>query len=657
MKNNLILFSILILFSPFLNSQTTYQPEYNYIRDNGIEPSTYLVSKFQRYDLVLLGEDHGIKNHLDFVQDLIPQLYRNGVTNLCMEFGAFEMQARLDSLLNADKYDEQTARDMMFYYNVGWAYKEYTDIYRKVWEFNKTLPAGKKKFRIVNISYQYDWSEFGLPRNPENMSKVFYRGTPDDFRTRIIEKEVIEKNEKALIYMGLVHVFTKYKMPVLKMNNDDFCDYDTGFVGNRLYRKYPDKVFNIMFHLPFEAKTKAKGFWGSPADGAIEVIMNMNGNKPVGFDLDNTPLGRLPDNSVFSMCYNDFRMEDFFDGYIFISPFKNMTGCTMDSLFFKGRDWKEIKRQMPDPDWHTAGNLDDYYKQISDYVDIKKRYADVIRNSVPTVATGTIERYTDFASTHVQPRNVDVWLPEGYSPSRKYSVIYMHDGQALFDKHITWNSQEWDADSIVGRLVVDKKIKDCIIVGIWNNGKFRYPEYFPQKPYESLPEDLRKRMDVEVQSDNYLRFIVEELKPYIDKHYSTKPDRENTIVMGSSMGGLISVYAICEYPEIFGAAACLSTHWIGDSGNPENNEIPQAFVNYLKSYLPSPDGHKIYFDYGTEGIDKYYKTHQLLVDDVMQQKGYTSKEWLTKEFIGKDHSESAWNERLHIPLEFLIPQE
>jgi len=660
MKNSLFLTIFLYCFTLVLHAQSSYNDETKYIKNNSIEPSHYLVSKFKNYDLVLLGEDHGIKEHLDFVKNLIPELYKAGVTNLCMEFGSYEMQSRLDSLLTADEYNEQLARDMMFHYNVGWAYKEYTDIYREVWTLNKSLKVNDKKFRIVNLSYQYDWSEYASPRTPANMSKVFYLGTPDDFRTRIIEKEIIEKNEKALVYMGLVHVFTKYGMPVLKMNNNDFCDYDTGFVGNRLYRKYPEKVFNIMFHLPLESKNKPNVFWSSPADGAIEVIMYENGNQPVGFDLKNTVMGKLTDNSFFSLCHNDFKMGDFFDGYIFIKSFRELTGCTMDSLYFKGREWGDIKKQMPDPDWHTAANVEEYYNQIALYVDISKRYAEVIQQSIPNVQNGSIERYPSFPSRFVTPRNVDVWLPEDYSRSKKYSVIYMHDGQALFDKGITWNKQEWNVDSIVGQLIKDKKIKDCIIVGISNNGMYRFSEYYPQKPFESLPKPMQQWMLNEamlgkIRSDDYLRFMVEELKPFIDKNYSTNPDKQNTVVMGSSMGGLISMYAICEYPDVFGSAACLSTHWIGNSDNPDNTIIPESFINYLINNLPSPVDHKIYFDYGTETLDRYYKAHQQKVDEVMKEKNFSANQWKTREFIGKDHSENAWSERLDIPLLFLIP--
>lgn len=657
MKKHCILSVIFTIYCTLLSAQYTYKDETKFIQEKGQNPSDYIISKFKNHDIVLLGEDHGIKDHLHFVEELIPQLYNAGIYNLCMEFGAFEMQGKLDSLLTAPSYNEQLARDMMFYYNVGWAYKEYTDLYKAVWKVNQTIPAGKKKFRIVNISYQYDWDKFSIPRTPENMSKVFHLGTPDKFRTEIIEKEIIDKKEKAIVYMGLVHTFTKYGMPILKTNNDDFCDYDMGFTGNRLYKKYTDKVFNIMLHMPLESRQKHKPYLLSPANGAIEVIMNENKNKPVGFDLKNSIMGNLPDNSFFSMCHDNFKMGDFFDGYIFIKPFKSMEGCTIDSHYFEGKAWSDIKSQMPDPDWHTSNSLDEYMKKINSYVNVKDRYREVIEQSIPSVQNGSIDRYTDFPSQYIQPRNVDVWLPENYSPNKKYSVIYMHDGQMLFDKNMTWNGQAWGADSTVNKLMQSKKIRECIIVGIWNT-KLRYYEYFPQKPFEMLSSDLQQslmngNLHGKILSDNYLLFLTEELKPFIDKNYNTHSDADNTVIMGSSMGGLISLYAICEYPHIFGAAACLSTHWIGGSVDAPK-DIAQAFLKYMETNLPSSSKNKIYFDYGTEGLDGYYKSSQLMADKIMLSKKYTSKNWITKEFEGKDHSEASWRERLDIPLLFLL---
>ena len=279
----------------------------------------------------------------------------------------------------------------------------------------------------------------------------------------------------------------------------------------------------------------------------------------------------------------------------------------------------------------------------------------------PTVSKGSIERLENFESKYIQPRHVDVWLPEGYDTTQRYAVLYMHDGQMLFDKTTTWNKQAWDIDSVAQQLMDDGKIQNTIVVGVFNNDKLRHSEYFPQQPFESLPDDFAKKAKQTfkggetnyVQSDAYLKFLVEELKPYIDKNYATHTDRAHTFISGSSMGGLISMYAICEYPEIFGGAACLSTHWIGIFDTTDN-PIPSAFANYMEANLPDTTHHRIYFDYGTETLDAFYEPFQIQVDSVMARKGFSGSNWTTLKFEGADHSEIAWNQRLHLPLEFLL---
>ena len=277
---------------------------------------------------------------------------------------------------------------------------------------------------------------------------------------------------------------------------------------------------------------------------------------------------------------------------------------------------------------------------------------------LPKVYSGKINRIENFTGKYVDARNIDVWLPENYDGNLPFSVLYMHDGQMLFDSTTTWNKQEWKVDETITNLIKESKIKNTIVVGIWNNGKYRHSEYFPAKPISFLSKSLgdsivEKELLGKIQADNYLKFIVEELKPFIDNNFATLTSKENTFIAGSSMGGLISIYAICEYPEIFGAAACLSTHWIG-SLQRNTNEIPKVFQQYLQQYLPSPKNHNIYFDYGTATLDSFYKPHQLAVDEIMNQKGFTNTNWMTKEFVGETHTENAWNKRLHIPLEFIL---
>ena len=237
----------------------------------------------------------------------------------------------------------------------------------------------------------------------------------------------------------------------------------------------------------------------------------------------------------------------------------------------------------------------------------------------------------------------------------------------LFDSTTTWNRQEWGADEVLGTLIENQQVRNTILVAVWNT-EDRHSEYFPQKPFESLTKRVQDSLyalqrneqhslfNLKIKSDDYLRFLTKELKPYIDAHYSTSKDPEDTFIMGSSMGGLISLYAICEYPEVFGGAACLSTHWPGVFST-DNNPIPDAFFSYMMANLPPASSHKLYFDLGTETLDELYSSYQPIADSIVLLKGYSPENFLTRQFIGHGHDEKSWRNRLHIPLIFLLKEK
>ena len=279
-----------------------------------------------------------------------------------------------------------------------------------------------------------------------------------------------------------------------------------------------------------------------------------------------------------------------------------------------------------------------------------------------TDVSGILKKFPDFKSKYVDPRNVDIWLPPSYDAkgSKKYPVLYMHDGQVLFETGRGFTGKEWEVDEMMTRLIKEKKIREAIVVGIWNTPK-RFLEYAPEKPFlKLLPEEqmltdsLKNAYGGSPLADSYLKFIAEELKPYMDTHYKTLPGRANTFMLGSSMGGLITIYALAEYPDIFSDVACLSTHF-PILLNDNNPMIANLIIRWLKTNLPKGDGHKVYFDYGTETLDAWYEPHQLRMDSVMQDIGYErGVNWITRKFEGAEHSEVAWKERLDIPLVFLL---
>lgn len=283
------------------------------------------------------------------------------------------------------------------------------------------------------------------------------------------------------------------------------------------------------------------------------------------------------------------------------------------------------------------------------------------------VSAGSIVDLGILQSKYADPRRVVVWLPSGYGATgQKYAVLYMHDGQNLFDTATAGYGMEWQIDETLDRLIREKAVRPTIVVGIWNTPK-RLQEYVPSKAFNGLPPDYRQKVRAlyggDPLSDNYLKFIVRELKPIIDRRFNVKTDRANTVMMGSSMGALISLYAIDEYPDLFGAAGMMSTHWplvIAPDNKPisdaEYETVSSTFARYLSRALPDPATHTLYFDHGSETLDAVYARYQARVDAVVAKHGY--RQWsndLSLSFPGEKHNEISWASRVAVPLQFLLP--
>lgn len=340
-------------------------------------PDAYLLDRFGSADVVLLGEDHAVKQSVAFVMNAIPKLYAAGVTNLVMEFGAEEDQAKLDRLVTAPDYDTQAARQLMFNYNVMWSWQDYRDLYRAVWAFNRGLPKGKPPFRIVNMSYVFEWSGFTGTRTPETLRQVFPRGMVDQFRAERIAREVLDKGQKALVLTGTLHAFTRFAAGQTQSDGDGFCQRTANALGNRLHAAYGTRVTNVMLHQSLPALPGRRDFFEQPGDGAVERIMRLNGNRPVGFDLRGAPMGSIRDYSYYGICDRDFTLADLFDGYIFLAPFRDLRAATPDAGFVDEANLARAIAQFPDPDWSPRpANLEQARAHLLDMAkQIDARYA------------------------------------------------------------------------------------------------------------------------------------------------------------------------------------------------------------------------------------------------------------------------------------------
>ena len=273
----------------------------------------------------------------------------------------------------------------------------------------------------------------------------------------------------------------------------------------------------------------------------------------------------------------------------------------------------------------------------------------------PLGVTGTVRFHRELPSRHVAPRHVEVWLPPGYERdgSARYPVLYVHDGQNVFAPATSYAGVDWGVDETMTRLVGEGRVRPAIVVAVWNTPA-RLLEYMPARAIDAgvasgaiptgIPNFQASRDSV--RSDAYLRFLVEELKPFVDSAYRTRPERAHTFVMGSSMGGLISLYALAEHPRVFGGAASVSTHWPAGNG---------AMVDYLRTAPLLPAEHRVYMDHGTATLDSLYAPFQRRADSVLRALGFAEgRTWTTRVFPGADHSERAWRARVEEPLVFLL---
>lgn len=251
----------------------------------------------------------------------------------------------------------------------------------------------------------------------------------------------------------------------------------------------------------------------------------------------------------------------------------------------------------------------------------------------------TLHRHNRFHSAFLpDDRDVLVWLPPGYAsdPNRLYPVLYMHDGQNLFDPETAFQRGEhWRVGETAAALITAGQLDPLIIVGIYNTGEERLHEYTPTK-------DLRLGGGL---ADAYGRLIVDELKPLIDRTYRTRPDADHTGLGGSSLGGLVTLHLGFAHPQVFSRLAVLSPSVWWDR---------RAILTTVRHARPKP-ALRLWVDMGTaegrRGLDDARLLKAALVGA-----GYREGVDLHyAEFEGATHSESAWAERVGPMLKWLFP--
>jgi predicted alpha/beta superfamily hydrolase len=263
---------------------------------------------------------------------------------------------------------------------------------------------------------------------------------------------------------------------------------------------------------------------------------------------------------------------------------------------------------------------------------------------------GRLVYWTDVRSAYLRPtRHVEIWLPPGYdtTTSTRYPVLYMSDGQNLFDPRIANTGVDWGVDEAVVRLVRRGVIPPIIVVGVWSTAD-RGPEYSPWQ-----------------RASDYARFLIGELMPRVNREFRTLTGPAHTAAMGSSMGGLLAFYLVVHHPDVFGACGCMSTHFplseamvtrafpgAVAAGSPDTTPY---VLRDISAGLTVPKGTRFWFDYGSLGLDSAYgPTHAAVRAWLLKQGLVEGRDFVVRRYEGATHNEASWRARLEDPLQFLF---
>jgi predicted alpha/beta superfamily hydrolase len=266
-----------------------------------------------------------------------------------------------------------------------------------------------------------------------------------------------------------------------------------------------------------------------------------------------------------------------------------------------------------------------------------------IENRRRVIRPGRLETIEGFQSEILgNSRNLTVYLPPGYDErgsETRYPVLYMHDGQNLFDPRRSFiPGQHWRLSEAADESIASRRAEPMIIVGIDNTGPDRIHEYTPTR------DDER---DAGGRAEDYGRMLAEELKPVIDAGYRTRPEREHTAIGGSSLGGLLSLYLVLHRFDLFTRAAVMSPSvWWHD-----RSILPEVEAFDARGERP-----RIWLDIGgREGREALSDARALR--DLLRSKGWSDADLCFYEDRRADHSEGAWANRVKSALEFLFATE
>ncbi len=356
-------------------TKSDHEPFVSYLRTNEKSPIEYVVEKFKQHDVVMLGEQHEVREVCEFISNLIEPLYHQAnVKHFAMEVLKYKNQYSANKIVTGEEYDEQLV--LQLFRDTGfpvWGFQEYMDILKEIWRVNQTLPPDKEKIKVVCLANDLDGTVLESRRHLFwKLPGCFYRmAMNDEIMAKVLEWEVLRKGEKVLIQIGSGHTYTHYRQPAVK-SGKLVAEVSPRF-GYILHGKYGNRIFQVVLHQ-----------WGmsydfisgnvkiqQPLGGLLEEVFAENGNKPVGFDVISSPFASLRDSNQYLFAYQRYVVfSDVARGYVFLKPLKKLNKITWAKGFINESNFEKAKSMALKRGWvkseacNTPQQLDEKLEQL-----------------------------------------------------------------------------------------------------------------------------------------------------------------------------------------------------------------------------------------------------------------------------------------------------
>jgi len=335
----------------------------NWLNNNSQTPEEYAIQIASSHKLTLFGETHGVKDNLDLLNRIIPDLYyKAGIRCIGMECIPAKMNRKIKKLINGKTYDKELA--MLIARSQPWklwGMREYWDVLETVWKLNKNIPDSCPKMRIVGIDEDWNgpkialvlpsssddglknvpiWERLKLFTSIDDIVKLAYR---DELMARNVEKEIIEKGEKGIVWIGSAHTPLHYGYPIINNNKILFVKGRFGLILNQKYNNDVGQILLLQSFSEIETRKQALNTF-------LELIMSVRDTMPVGFNIEKSPFGKLRDSTArYFNKHKTICLEDICQGLIFLKPLDKLKPCTWDkeyisrTMFLKYKLFYELK--------------------------------------------------------------------------------------------------------------------------------------------------------------------------------------------------------------------------------------------------------------------------------------------------------------------------